>query len=132
MPEPLALYQAGHACVATKTAAAEFVASQSGVAEYGYDIEGRGWTPVWCVWRGEEGQLVRSCFSDAGPELVGRFVVPFEPVPCGEPTQVMAFQALNVSPDGIALAFAWGFGAVLLMWSLGYAVDVCKRLIAKI
>lgn len=39
--------------------------------------------------------------------------------------------ALGITSDAVLQAFGWGFAAVLLFWSLGYAVGVAKAAIRK-
>lgn len=39
---------------------------------------------------------------------------------------------IGVNAADIALAFGWGFGVVVLMWSFGYAVGVAVDLIRKV
>ena len=41
-------------------------------------------------------------------------------------------QAYSLSPDEVLHVFSWGFGVVLLFWSLGYAIGVAKGLISKL
>lgn len=39
--------------------------------------------------------------------------------------------ALGVTPESVAYVFAWGFGAVILAWGLGWGIGVVKRAIGK-
>lgn len=39
---------------------------------------------------------------------------------------------IGINPQDIALAYAWGFGAVISTWSLGYVVGIAVTLIRKI
>lgn len=41
-------------------------------------------------------------------------------------------QAYEVTPEQVLSVFTWGFGVVLLFWSLGYAVGVAKQAISKL
>lgn len=40
--------------------------------------------------------------------------------------------ALGVTPEVILEVFGWGFGSIILMWSIGYGVGVAKRLIRSV
>lgn len=37
-----------------------------------------------------------------------------------------------ITPDQVLHVFSWGFGVVLLFWSLGYAIGVAKMAISKL
>lgn len=41
-------------------------------------------------------------------------------------------QAYTVTPEQVLQVFSWGFGAVLLFWSLGYAIGAAKLAISKL
>ena len=41
-------------------------------------------------------------------------------------------QAYEVTPEQVLSVFTWGFGVVMLFWSLGYAVGVAKQAISKL
>jgi len=42
------------------------------------------------------------------------------------------YAAQQITAQNIGYAFSWGFGAVILFWSLGYFVGVAKRLISHV
>jgi hypothetical protein len=42
-----------------------------------------------------------------------------------------ALYEFGVTNDNILFIYSWGMGAVLLPWSLGFAVGLAKRVIAK-
>lgn len=37
-----------------------------------------------------------------------------------------------ITPDQVLFVFSWGFGVVLLFWSLGYAIGAAKLVISKL
>lgn len=39
---------------------------------------------------------------------------------------------MGITAEQIAYAFAWGFGSVVLFWSLGFAVGVALGLLKKL
>lgn len=41
-------------------------------------------------------------------------------------------QAYTVTPEQVLSVFSWGFGVVLLFWSLGYAIGAAKMAISKL
>lgn len=45
--------------------------------------------------------------------------------------QSMDFAAVGIDPATILYVFAWGAGAVLSMWAIGYAVGVATRVIRQ-
>lgn len=133
MSDPVPMYQAGQACVTTKTAAAEYVAQAAGVSDFGTET-GAGWITGYCVWRGQEGQIERQCFESqtgaAVPEA--RAVVLYEPTPCAQLDHETALQLLNVTPATVGAAFAWGAGVVFLLWGMGVGLSAAKRVISKV
>ena len=38
----------------------------------------------------------------------------------------------NPTPEAVAYVFAWGMGAVLTMWALGFAVGTVRSVIGKL
>lgn len=44
----------------------------------------------------------------------------------------MMVQAYQITPQQVSSVFTWGFGVVMLFWSLGYAVGVAKNFISKL
>ena len=45
---------------------------------------------------------------------------------------IAALAAYGVTPENILYVYSWGMGAVLLPWSLGFAIGVAKRVISKL
>jgi hypothetical protein len=41
-------------------------------------------------------------------------------------------QSYTITPEQVANVFSWGFGVVLLFWSLGYVIGVAKTAISKL
>lgn len=41
-------------------------------------------------------------------------------------------QSYTITPEQVLTVFGWGFGVVLLFWSLGYAIGVAKMAISKL
>jgi len=41
-------------------------------------------------------------------------------------------QSYNITPEQVLSVFSWGFGVVLLFWSLGYAIGAAKMAISKL
>lgn len=41
-------------------------------------------------------------------------------------------QSYTITPEQVLSVFSWGFGVVLLFWSLGYAIGVAKMAISKL
>lgn len=39
---------------------------------------------------------------------------------------------LNVTPEAVLYVYAWGIAAVMVPWSLGYAVGVAKSAIRRV
>ena len=59
-------------------------------------------------------------------------VIPAEHVPTLNQFLAVLGDALyNPTPEAVLYFFSWGMGAVLLSWSLGYAVGVAKHLIQR-
>lgn len=45
---------------------------------------------------------------------------------------VSDFELLGVTPEAILYVFTWGMGAVLMMWSLGYAIGAAVTALKKL
>lgn len=41
-------------------------------------------------------------------------------------------QSYTITPEEVLTVFSWGFGVVLLFWSLGYAIGAAKMAISKL
>lgn len=41
-------------------------------------------------------------------------------------------QSYTITPEQVLSVFSWGFGVVLLFWSLGYAIGAAKMAISKL
>ena len=55
-------------------------------------------------------------------------IIPAEHVPTLNQFLVVLGDALyNPTPEAILYVFSWGAGAILLPWSIGYAVGVSKK-----
>ena len=42
---------------------------------------------------------------------------------------IASFADLAITPENILYVYAWGMGAILLPWSLGFAVGAAKKVI---
>lgn len=39
---------------------------------------------------------------------------------------------LGITPQGVLKVYSWGFGAVLVMWLIGYSIGLATGLIRKV
>jgi hypothetical protein len=47
-------------------------------------------------------------------------------------TDLTTLNLMGIDAASIAYVYAWGFGSVLSVWAMGYAVGVCLTLIRKV
>lgn len=47
-------------------------------------------------------------------------------------SEVDGLVPLTISAPDVGLVFGWGFGAVLLFWSLGSAIGAVKRVLGRL
>jgi hypothetical protein len=56
-------------------------------------------------------------------------VMTYHPVACTGVDQPTTLGLLGWSTETVTASFAWGFGAVMLVWGLAYAIGAARRVI---
>lgn len=121
---------AGGACYPTYGDAAASIVPIT-PQHYGTEMNGAG---QMCLYRyalsSYQGESGTELFWIRDPITYACNTEGYEVLPNAVPTIAPCDYQLDA--EGIGYAFSWGFGAVVLLWSMGYAIGAALKVIRKI